>query len=111
ADRCKAGSSIRQAGWSADIRQASEEPCLPLRGRPVIEALARSRVSIVVGGDLAPAPRLARDIAGARVIAADSGMRHAAALGVAPELWTGDFDSVPERLLADWAGPPRAGFR
>src|SRR5262245_65069189 len=66
-----------------------------------------SRFVILLGGELQPTPRLAHDIAGARVIAADSGMRHAAALGVAPELWTGDFDSVPAELLAEWPDTPR----
>lgn len=53
-----------------------------------------SRFLVLLGGDLVPTPRLAAQIAGARVIAADSGIRHAAALGVVPELWVGDFDSA-----------------
>lgn len=57
-----------------------------------------SRFAILLGGDLVATPRLARQIEGARVIAADSGIRHAAALGVTPELWTGDFDSVDDGL-------------
>src|SRR5262245_33020850 len=69
-----------------------------------------SRFVILLGGELQPSPRLARELPGARVIAADSGMRHAAALGVTPELWTGDFDSVPERLLAEWPDTPREIF-
>jgi thiamine pyrophosphokinase len=69
-----------------------------------------SRFVILLGGDLVPTPRLARELAGARVIAADSGMRHAAALGVVPELWTGDFDSVPRQLLAEWPDTPREVF-
>ena len=54
--------------------------------------------AILLGGDLTATPRLSRQIDGARVIAADSGMRHAKALGVVPELWTGDFDSVDDGL-------------
>ena len=69
-----------------------------------------SRFVILLGGELQPTPRLARARDVARVIAADSGMRHAAALGVVPELWTGDFDSVPERLLAEWPDTPREIF-
>ena len=69
-----------------------------------------SRFVILLGGDLVPTPRVEHALAGARVIAADSGMRHAAALGVEPELWTGDFDSVPEHLLAEWPDTPRQVF-
>ena len=59
-----------------------------------------SRFAILLGGDLVVTPRLKRQLEGARVIAADSGMRHAAALGLTPELWTGDFDSVDDALRA-----------
>ena len=53
---------------------------------------------ILLGGELTVTERLMRQISGARVIAADSGMRHAAALGVNPELWIGDFDSSDAAL-------------
>ncbi|MCO6386708.1 thiamine diphosphokinase [Aliihoeflea sp. 40Bstr573] len=56
--------------------------------------------TILLGGDAEPTPRLGRQIAGSRVIAADSGMRHAGPLGLVPELWTGDFDSVDAVLDA-----------
>ena len=57
-----------------------------------------ARFAILLGGDLTVTPRLSRQIDGARVIAADSGMRHAKALVVVPELWTGDFDSVDDGM-------------
>jgi thiamine pyrophosphokinase len=65
---------------------------------------------ILLGGELTVTPRLKRQISGARVIAADSGMRHAAALGVEPELWIGDFDSSDVELLARYADVPRKTF-
>ena len=58
--------------------------------------------AILLGGSLTVTPRLRGDIAGARVLAADGGMRHAATLGVTPELWVGDFDSTPPELIDAW---------
>jgi thiamine pyrophosphokinase len=57
---------------------------------------------VLLGGALEATPRLAADVAGARIVAADGGMRHAATLGVSPEIWVGDFDSTPPALLAAW---------
>ena len=57
---------------------------------------------VLLGGALAVTPRLRADVAGARVIAADGGMRHAQSLSVTPELWVGDFDSTPPELVATW---------
>lgn len=65
---------------------------------------------ILLGGDIELTYRLRRQIAGARVIAADSGMRHAATLEVLPELWVGDFDSAGSELLLDYADVPRQTF-
>lgn len=65
-----------------------------------------ARFAILLGGDLIATPRLSRQMDGARVIAADSGMKHAAALGVVPELWTGDFDSVDDGMRAAHAEVP-----
>lgn len=57
-----------------------------------------TRFAILLGGDLVATPRLAGQLEHARVIAADSGIRHASVLGIVPELWTGDFDSVDDTL-------------
>ena len=65
---------------------------------------------VLLSGRLTPTPRLLTQIEGARVVAADSGMRHAAPLGVSPELWVGDFDSADSGLLADWPDVPREPY-
>jgi len=59
-----------------------------------------SRFVILLGGTLTVTPRLLSQIEGARVVAADSGMAHAAALRLAAELWVGDFDSTDDDLAA-----------
>lgn len=69
-----------------------------------------SLFTILLGGDLVATPAVARQVAGSRVIAADAGMRHAAALGIVPELWAGDFDSEPDALPAHLAAVTRQGF-
>lgn len=69
-----------------------------------------SRFVILLGGELVRTPRVDAQVAGARVIAADGGIRHAATLGVEPELWTGDFDSATEAMAAEWAHVPREVF-
>ena len=68
------------------------------------------RFVILLGGNLVRTPRVAAAFAGARVIAADGGMRHAAMLGVVPELWTGDFDSASQELIGQWPEVPREVF-
>ena len=57
---------------------------------------------ILMGGELTPTDRLAGHLRGARVIAADGGMRHAKALGLSPELWVGDFDSTTQAQIEEW---------
>ena len=54
-----------------------------------------TRFSILLGGSLMPTDRLAQQTRGSRVIAADRGILHAETLGLAVELWVGDFDSTP----------------
>lgn len=66
--------------------------------------------TILLGGDLIVTPRLRRQIAGSRVIAADSGMMHAAALRILPERWVGDFDSAGSELMIQYRDVPRRNF-
>lgn len=66
-----------------------------------------STFAILLGGDLVRTPRLDAALRQARVIAADSGIRHAATLGITPELWIGDFDSVTAAEIALHAGIER----
>lgn len=69
-----------------------------------------TRFAILLGGDLTVTPRLKAQIRGARVIAADSGMMHAAALRIIPELWVGDFDSAGSELTVQYRDVPRETF-
>ncbi len=62
---------------------------------------------ILLGGDLVRTPRLAGALSGARVIAADLGIRHATELGLTPELWIGDFDSLGGIDVEPHADVPR----
>lgn len=69
-----------------------------------------SRFTILLGGDVQVTERLRKQVQGTRVIAADSGIAHATGLGLAPELWVGDFDSAGSDLERAFAHVPRHVF-
>ena len=66
--------------------------------------------AILLGGDLSVTPRLTAQLRTARFIAADSGMMHAAALRIIPELWVGDFDSSGSELTIQYRDVPRQSY-
>ena len=65
---------------------------------------------ILLGGSLVVTARLLHQIEGARVIAADSGIKHAAPLGLRIETWLGDFDSSDASQDLLYADVPRIVF-
>jgi thiamine pyrophosphokinase len=69
-----------------------------------------TRFAILLGGQVTPTERLKQQIAGSRLIAADGGMEHTAALGVEPEVWIGDFDSCTPEQQAKHGHIPRIEF-
>lgn len=63
--------------------------------------------AILLGGQVMATDRLKRQLAGSRVIAADSGILHAPELGLDVELWVGDFDSTPPEEISRFDHVPR----
>ncbi len=57
--------------------------------------------TILLAGELLPTARLQDQLRGSRFLAADAGMRHAAALGASPEAWIGDFDSTSDHDMRE----------
>ncbi|MDO4776952.1 MAG: thiamine diphosphokinase [Cardiobacteriaceae bacterium] len=66
------------------------------------------KIFLLLAGDYAAPAVLPQ--AGDAVIAVDGGIRHAARLGVVPDLWLGDFDSSDAALIAQYADVPRRTF-
>ena len=82
----------------------------PLSPLPIAGAGGGARLShfaILLAGPCEPTPALRAAVGGARAIAADAGMRHAAALDLTPESWVGDFDGASPALLHAYRDTPR----
>ena len=63
------------------------------------------RFALLLGGPLLATEALKERLEGYRLLAADSGGRHALALGLTLELWLGDFDSSPPWLQEALSAP------
>jgi thiamine pyrophosphokinase len=72
--------------------------------------MSPSTFTLLLGGSLTVTERLSALIAGSRVIAADSGMRHAKSLNLTPELWVGDFDSADAALRESYRQVERHSY-
>jgi thiamine pyrophosphokinase len=72
--------------------------------------MSPSTFTLLLGGSLTVTERLSALIAGSRVIAADSGMRHAQSLNLTPELWVGDFDSADAALRESYLQVERHSY-
>ncbi|GLV47735.1 thiamine pyrophosphokinase [Thermus sp. LT1-2-5] len=67
-----------------------------------------NRFALLLGGPLLVTEALKARLEGHRLLAADSGGRHALALGLTPEVWLGDFDSSPPWLQSALPSPKEA---
>lgn len=65
---------------------------------------------VLLGGDITATAFLIEQCKGALVIAADSGVRHATALGLTVDCWLGDFDSTTPDIARQYANLPRKVF-
>lgn len=65
---------------------------------------------ILLGGDITVTDRLSGQCRDALVLAADSGIRHALALGLSVDCWLGDFDSTSEALTQAFSDVPKKAF-
>src|SRR5262245_23795107 len=80
ASQPEAGHPVERAG--AYTQAAREWQPFARDGREGVEPGSMTTFTVLLAGDITPTARLAAQIAGTRIIAADSGMRHAAVLGV-----------------------------
>jgi thiamine pyrophosphokinase len=69
-----------------------------------------SRFAILLNGPIIPTRRLKKQAQGARALAADGGIVHAASLCLDVELWVGDFDSTSEELAVRYRAIPQQQF-
>jgi thiamine pyrophosphokinase len=76
-------------------------------GKKDVSGLMSQTCVILLGGDIAATERLKHQCKDALVLAADSGIRHADALGLEVDLWLGDFDSTTPALSRRFASVPR----